>query len=81
MKITVHRFPMGDVEDPALYASIPLEEWQTTDKGRWVKENSETELTFSINPDPGQWGYSVEVYAELDEENLTYYNLKWASDK
>lgn len=81
MKTCVHHFLMGDVDEPELYASAPLAKWQETDKAKWLMENSESELTFSINPDPGQWGYSVEVYAELDKENLTYYNLKWASDK
>jgi hypothetical protein len=34
--VVVHNFPMGDVEDPDLYAASPLYEWQQSEAGAWV---------------------------------------------
>ena len=32
-KLVVHRFRLGDVEDPDLYAAEPLYKWQESDSG------------------------------------------------
>jgi hypothetical protein len=34
MKVVLHAFNMGDVEDPMLYASFTIQEWQQTEKGQ-----------------------------------------------
>ena len=38
--VVVHRFRMGDVEDPDLYAAQPLWEWQSSEMGKWVMERA-----------------------------------------
>jgi hypothetical protein len=81
MKILVHYFLMGDVDEPELYASHPLDTWQKSSKAKWLKQNSKVELTYTIKPDPINWGYLVEIFAELDQKCLTYYNLKWGTNK
>lgn len=79
MKLKVHNFLMGDVDEPELYASAPLAKWQETDKAKWLKENSKVDLTYCINP--YQWGFMVEIYADLDHKRLTYYKLKWGTNE
>ena len=39
--VVVHEFPMGDVEDPDLYAAQPLWDWQNSEAGAWVMEHAE----------------------------------------
>ena len=38
--VVVHRFRMGDVEDPDLYAAQPLWEWQESEMGAWVMKHA-----------------------------------------
>jgi hypothetical protein len=38
--IVVHTFKLGDVEDPDLYAAIPLGKWQDSESGKWVMEHA-----------------------------------------
>jgi len=76
-KFTVHTFNMGDVEDPEIYAAGPLFDWQNTEKGKWVMENAVEKPTFYIDSDPVTWGYRVNVLAEFNEKNATFYSLKY----
>lgn len=80
-KVLVHHFPMGDVEDPYLYAAQPLWEWQKTNMGQWVMENAVDEPTFYCHPDPLNFGYRIEIYATLQGESLTYFELKYGGNK
>ena len=76
-KFTVYSFLLGDVEDPEIYAAGPLFEWQQTEKGAWVMENAITEPTFYIDNEPSTWGFRVNVQAEFNEKNATFYSLKY----
>jgi hypothetical protein len=68
---------MGDVEDPEIYAAGPLFDWQQTEKGKWIMENAIDKPTFYIDPDPMGMGYRINVLAEIDEKNATFYSLKY----
>ena len=81
MKIIFHRFRMGDVEDPELYAAQPIWEWEQTEQGQWVIEHVH-EPRFFINTDPDQWGYQVDIVGEIKPgPKLTEYLLKWQNVK
>ena len=77
VKVTFHTFRMGDVEDPYLYAAFPISEWQKTEHGQWVMEHAVGEPKFWCNPDPTNWGYRVAIRGELEEQDYTYFQLKW----
>lgn len=77
MKLTVHHFRMGDVEDPEIYAAQPLHEWEMSEFGSWVMANSKTTPTFHIAADRIYFGYQVKVTAEFEGEALTYFLLKY----
>ena len=32
--LVVHEFTLGDVDDPEIYAAVPLYEWQLSDAGK-----------------------------------------------
>ena len=71
-----HQFNLGDVEDPDIYAAQPIWEWQQTEKGRWVMEHG-IELTYSIQPDPFNYGYKVTITGSLNQKDEFYYKLKY----
>jgi len=76
-KITLHTFNMGDVEDPYLYAAVPISEWQKTEHGQWVMKHAVSEPTFYCNPDPNTYGFRVQIIGELEDQDATYFKLKW----
>lgn len=76
-KVILHRFSVGDVEEPYLYAAPKISEWQLTEQGRWCMENCEGEMVMHTRPDDVMWGYEVVIQGELSDKNLTYFKLKW----
>jgi hypothetical protein len=78
VKITFHTFGMGDVEDPEIYASFPLSEFMSTEKGQWIKANC-LDPQYIICPDMTTYGNRVFVYGEVDERLATEYFLRWDS--
>jgi hypothetical protein len=76
IKITFYTFGMGDVEDPELYAAMPLGEFMATEKGHWIKANC-VDPQYIIRPDPHSYGTRVIVYGEVEESAATEYFLRW----
>jgi len=76
-KLRVHHFRMGDVEDPEIYAAQPLYEWEKSGQGQWVMQHAVEPPTFLIRPDHSFFGYQVTVDARLQEEDATYFALRW----
>ena len=79
--VVVHHFPMGDVEDPDLYAAQPLYEWQQSEAGTWVMTNAVEPPFWTRQPDMASFGYRYYVVARLKEQDQTYFKLKWGSIK
>jgi hypothetical protein len=77
MKIVVHEFIMGDVDDPDIYAAQPMWEWQKFDAGKWVMENAIDDPEWHRYADTLTYGYKYRIVADLKEKDVTYYNLKW----
>jgi hypothetical protein len=76
--IVLHRFALGDCEDPELYAAQPIWEWEQSDHGRWVKENC-YDPRFLLRADTMSFGYQVLIVADMSEENYTFHELKWGN--
>jgi hypothetical protein len=74
IKVIVHKFNMSDVEDPDLWAAQTLIEWEKSEKGHWVMKNA-------IEPTWHrcfyEYGWQYTITAEMSEEQLTYYKLKY----
>lgn len=75
IKIKVHKFRMGDVEDPEIYASEPLYEFMQSDKGKWCKLNS-SDMYYTFKPDDFM-GYSFTVWGKFNEQQATEYYLRY----
>ena len=79
--VVVHHFPMGDVEDPDLYAADPLYKWQQSEAGTWVMTHA-VEPPFRVRqPDVSSYGYRYYIVARLKEQDQTYFKLKWSNIK
>lgn len=75
-KLIFHSFRMGDVEDPEIYVAQPLYEWEQTEQGQWVMKHC-AEPKWTIHPDNANWGHRVVIGGELEDQDATYYTLKW----
>jgi hypothetical protein len=75
--IVVHRFRMGDVEDPDLYAAQPLWEWQESEQGRWIMERAIETPIWHRHSDPMNYHYEYAITAQLKEQDYTHWLVKW----
>jgi hypothetical protein len=75
--VVVHHFPMGDVEDPDLYASQPLYEWQQSEAGAWVMVHAVEPPFWTRQTDVASYGYRYYIVARLKESDQTFWKLKW----
>jgi hypothetical protein len=76
-EVTVHEFTMGDVEDPDLYASQPLYEWQQSEAGQWVMKNAYEQPVWHRMADHLNFGYKYCVKAKLMGPALTEWLLRY----
>jgi len=75
-KLMVHSFNMGDVEDPEIYAGLPLLEWEKSEQGQWVMSNATEQPCFHIRPND-YMGYLITVTADFTDEDAFIFKLKW----
>ena len=73
-----HSFTMGDVDDPEIYAAMPIHEWEQTEQGQWIMEHC-PEPRFRFCHHPQSWGHKVEIYGTLDDKHGVAFLLKWGN--
>jgi len=78
--VVVHRFRMGDVEDPDLYAAQPLWEWQQSEMGTWVMERAVETPEWHRQVNQTQYHVDYAVVAKLKDVDYTWWQLKWGLD-
>jgi hypothetical protein len=76
-KVVVHRFRLGDVEDPDLYAAQPIHEWETSDPGKFVMEHAIDTPEWRRNLDQATYGYQYAIVAELEKKKLSEFYLRF----
>jgi hypothetical protein len=79
-KVVVHKFTVGDVEDPEIYAAAPIWDWQQTDAGKFVMKYAKETPVFHKNLNHGSYGYEYAVTAELEAKKLSEFYLRWGKD-
>ncbi len=68
---------MGDVEDPELYAAVPILDWQKSEQGQWVMEHAVEPPSFRIVTNFETYGYKIQIYGNLNEPDEIIYRLKY----
>jgi len=76
-EVVVHRFRMGDVEDPDLYAAQPLWEWQESEAGKFVMEHAVETPVWHRQADLQNYGHQYVIVAELEKKKLSEFYLKF----
>ena len=74
--IVVHTFKLGDVEDPDLYAAIPLGQWQDSESGKWVMEHA-VETPWWERTSNLDYHLTYRICAKLTEADQVFYRLKF----
>ena len=78
--VVVHRFRMGDVEDPDLYAADPLLKWQHSEMGEWIMARAVDTPEWHRQADISNYGYQYAVVAKIKDVDYTFWVLKWGND-
>ena len=73
----VHYIKMGDVEDPDLFVAQPIYEWQQTEAGKWIMENSNPAPSWHRQVDYTTYGQLYLIKAYLTHKQLTFWKLKY----
>lgn len=75
--VIVHKFNLGDVEDPEIYAAEPIYNWQQTEQGKWVMEHAVEAPVWHRWLEPISYSQNYAIMARLKGPDYTYYALKW----
>lgn len=78
-RVVVHKFRMGDVDDPDLYAAEPLMEWQNSEMGKWVMERAVDTPEWHRHADYSTYGHQYAITAKLKAKDYTFWELKWGT--
>lgn len=74
-EFVAHKFRMGDVEDPDLYAAEPIMQWQQSEMGQWIMQRAVEQPSWHRSI--AAHGYQFEIRAKLQDIDYTYWALKW----
>lgn len=78
--VVVHKFSMGDVDDPELYAAQPLYEWEKSEAGKWVMKNAVETPMWHKYMSPGDYSQVYAITAKLKAKDHSYFLLKWGKE-
>ena len=81
MKIIVHEAMLVDNEDPQIYAAGPIYDWERSDSGQWIMANALTTPIWKTVVDNNNANTKVQIIADLKEQDITYFKLKWEKFK
>ena len=76
-KVIVHKFRVGDAEDPDLYAAEPILEWERQPSGKFIMENAIERPVWHRHLDHLTYGYQYTITAELEKKKLAEYYLRF----
>lgn len=71
------KFSVGDVEDPDLYASQPIYEWEQSEAGQWMMKHSDPTPMWQRDYDILTYGTKYVIKGYLTSEQYTYWKLKY----
>jgi hypothetical protein len=72
----IHKFRLGDCEDPEIYVAQPIYEWQQTEHGKWVMKHGR-DPTYHLHADPITYGYQVVITSHITPKRWTEYCLRF----
>lgn len=76
--VDVLEFAISDVEDPDIWASESFLKWEYSECGKWVMQHALDKPVWHRFFDVSRYSHRYVVRAELYEEDVVYYKLKWS---
>jgi hypothetical protein len=73
----VHEFRLSDVDDPDIYAAGPIFDWERSEAGSWVMKNAYDKPSWHRHADINTYGYKYQIRADLTDEQITFFELKF----
>jgi len=77
VEFIAHRFMVSDVDDPDIHAAQPLYEWQQSEAGKWMMENSNPTPLWERQRDNLTYGTRYVIKAYLTPKLHMYWKLKY----
>lgn len=75
--VVVHRIRMGDMEDPDLWVSDAIWQWQQTEAGQFVMAQAQEKPYWHRIIDQSTYGWTYLIVARLTEADECFWRLKW----
>jgi hypothetical protein len=75
--VKVSEFRVGDVEDPDLYAAIPLAQWESSEEGEFAIKHSLKQPEWIRLSDPSTMSYVYRIVAYFDDATYVLWKLKF----
>jgi hypothetical protein len=60
-----------------LFVAEPIYEWQQTEAGKWIMENSNPKPSWHRQVDYTTYGQTYQIRAYLTHKQLTFWKLKY----
>ena len=77
--VVVHKFRLGDVDDPDIYAAQAIISWQESDSGRWIMQNAVNQPFWIRNTNQRDFYIEYHIVARLREPDEVFWRLKFKS--
>lgn len=79
-KVVVHKFGVGDAEDPDLYAAEPMWNWEQSEQGKFVMKHAVNTPEWHRHIDYQSYGHQYAIVAELEAKKLSEFYLRWGKN-
>ena len=77
VEFIAHRFMVSDVDDPDIHAAQPLYEWQQSEAGKWMMENSNPTPLWERQQYNLTYGTRYVIKSYLTPKLHMYWKLKY----
>lgn len=75
--VEVHRFFIGDTDEPTIVAGFELSKWEATEAAEWVRTHCIGELYWVSGPSTDYYHVCYSVMARLTRKDQTFFKLKF----
>ena len=75
--VEVHRFFIGDTDEPTIVAGFELAKWDATEAAEWVRAHAIGELYWISGPSTDYYHVCYRVMARLTRQDQTFFKLKF----
>lgn len=79
--ILLHKFRIGNEDDPEVYAAEALYQWEKSSAGQWAMKNSVSTPTWVIRQHSPTFESIMHIRGEFSESDATMYHLMYTNEQ